>query len=534
VTPAKLNPTLGAEVVDWIEQFLCHGLGDVQGQALELDEEFRAFVYRAYEVYPKTHSWAGRRVYQRAFLSRPKGRAKTELAAALVCAEALGPVRFDGWRGETPIGAPVTSPIIKILATEENQAGNTFDGSLYMLQNGLVYDQYPGLDLGLTRINLPNGGSIEPVTSASRSKDGGKETFLVLDEAHLWTTAELHRLYGTVSRNVVKRRAADGWLMVTSTMYAPGEGSVAEEIHAASKGRAADNFLWDHREAPADTDITDDDALRKALKFVYGAAAEWTNLDGIIAEFHDPTKSEQDNRRYWLNQPAKRADRLLDPLQHVPLERKGLRPDNGSSIVMGFDGSENRDSTALIGWTVGDVPHRFTIGLWERPSGVGYEDWHIPRTEVDAAVFRAHRDFVVRRMVCDPAYWQSELAGWDREFGEDVVVKVNTRDSRMMVESVQLYTVALAEGRFTHDGDPDVQRHINNMAPRDTRAGIVPIKATRNEKIDAGMATLLGFWGLSQVPAVQERDPQIFNLGDFYDDDPFGYGDEDAQFEDDG
>ena len=263
--------------------------------------------------------------------------------------------------------------------------------------------------------------------------------------------------------------------------------------------------MWDHREAPADVDIEDDEQLRAALEYVYGAAAPWTNIDGIVEnEFHDPTKTEGDNRRYWLNQPAKRADRLFDPIAHKALERTGLRPADGTSIVMGFDGSENRDSTALIGWTVADTPHRFTIGLWERPKGVGYEDWHIPRGEVDAAVYRAFRDFTVKYMVCDPAYWQSELSGWDREFGEDVVVKTNTRDTRIMVEAVQRYTVALAEGRFTHDGDPDVQRHIDNMAPRDTRAGIVPIKATRNEKIDAGMATLLGFWGLSRC---RRQDP---------------------------
>ena len=180
---------------------------------------------------------------------------------------------------------------------------------------------------------------------------------------------------------------------------------------------------------------------------------------------------------------------------------------------MGFDGSENRDSTALIGWTVAETPHRFTIGLWERPKGVGYEDWHIPRGEVDAAVYRAFRDFKVKFMVCDPAYWHDELTGWDREFGDDVVVKTNTRDNRIMVEAVQRYTVALAEGRFTHDGDPDVQKHIDNMAPRDTRSGIVPIKATRNERIDAGMASLLGFWGLSQVPAAKPR-PRVVSLSD--------------------
>jgi len=508
----KLNPSLGAEVVDWIETYLVHGPGDVQETPIELDEEFRTFIYRAYEVYPKTHPWAGRRVYPRAFLSRPKGRAKSELAGMLCCAEALGPVRFDGWRGNKPSGAPVTSPIIKTLATEEHQAGNTFDNAYFMLQNGLAMDEFRGLDVGLTRINLPNGGSIEPVTSASKSKDGGKETFVVADEVHLWTSPELHRLYPTVTRNITKRKIADGWMMVTSTMYGPGEDSVAEAMHAAAKAHKMPGFLWDHREAPADLDITDDDELRRGLEYVYGAAASWTNIDGIVAnEFRDPTKSEGDCGRFWLNQPAKRADRLFDPLQHKVLERPGLRPADGTTIVMGFDGSENRDSTALIGWTVADTPHRFTVGVWERPKGVDYDDWHIPRGEVDAAVYRAFRDFKVKYMVCDPAYWQSELAGWDREFGEDVVVKANTRDSRVMVEAVQRYTVALAEGRFTHDGDPDVQRHIDNMAPRDTRAGIVPIKATRNERIDAGMATLLGYWGLSQVPAAKPR-PRVISL----------------------
>jgi phage terminase large subunit-like protein len=509
---SKQNPSLGAEVCSWIETYLCHGPGDIQETPIILDDEFRAFIWRAYEVYPRDHPWAGRRVYPRAFLSRPKGRAKSELAGMLCCVEALGPVRFDGWRGNVPIGAPVLSPIIKTLATEESQAGNTYDNVLFMLQNGVALDAYPGLDVGLTRINLPNGGSIEPVTSASKSKDGGKETFAVADEVHLWNTPELHRLYATVTRNITKRKIADGWLLITSTMYAPGEGSVAESMHEAAKGRRMTGLLWDHREAPADVDLEDDDQLRKALEYVYGSAAEWTNIDGIIAnEFRDPTKTESDNRRYWLNQPAKRADRLFDPLQAKVLARSDIRVDHGSAIVLGFDGSENRDATALIGWTIGDVPHRFTVGLWERPANAD-ADWRIPRGEVDAAVYRAFRDFDVRLMVCDPAYWAAEMEGWDKEFGEDRVVKVNTRENKTMVDAVQRYTVALSEGLFTHDGSPDVQRHVDNMAPRDTRAGIVPIKATRGEKIDAGMAMLLGYWALAQAPKPRPK-PRIFNIG---------------------
>jgi hypothetical protein len=88
----RLDRTLGPLVVSWIEQHLVHGPGDVQGQAIELDDEQVKFILRAYEIDDR-----GRRKIRRAVFSRPKGRAKSELAAMLVCAEALGPVRFAGW-----------------------------------------------------------------------------------------------------------------------------------------------------------------------------------------------------------------------------------------------------------------------------------------------------------------------------------------------------------------------------------------------------------------------------------------------------
>jgi len=63
------------------------------GEPIVLDDEFYEFVVRAYRLDPEI----GRRRYRRAFLSRAKGRAKSELAGMLASAEALGPVRFDGW-----------------------------------------------------------------------------------------------------------------------------------------------------------------------------------------------------------------------------------------------------------------------------------------------------------------------------------------------------------------------------------------------------------------------------------------------------
>jgi len=177
-------PSLGAQLVEWIETYLVHGPGDVMGDPIVLDDEFYEFIVRAYRLDPDT----GRRVYRRAFLSRAKGRAKSELAGMLVCAEALAPVRFAGWDayGE-PVARPVKAPFIRCLATEEGQSGNTFDNVSSMMANIVEIhgDTYPGIDFGRSaqtssRILLhAQRGEVVPSTASGASKDGGKETFAV-------------------------------------------------------------------------------------------------------------------------------------------------------------------------------------------------------------------------------------------------------------------------------------------------------------------------------------------------------------------
>ncbi len=68
--------SLGWALIDWIETFCVHGPGDVEGQPVELDDEFAAFIIRAYALDDD-----GRRKIRRAVMSRSKGRAKSELAA---------------------------------------------------------------------------------------------------------------------------------------------------------------------------------------------------------------------------------------------------------------------------------------------------------------------------------------------------------------------------------------------------------------------------------------------------------------------
>ena len=485
-SPLTLNPTLGPVVVDWIETYLVHGPGDVQGEPINVDVELARFIFEAFEVWPREHPLAGRRVYRRAFFSRPKGRAKSEIAGALACAELLAPVRFDGWDADgEPVGRPVVSPEVLCVATEEQQAGNTFDNCVFMLRNGAAADEYP-VDVGLTRIFLDGGGVIEPVTAVATSKDGGKSTFVVADETHLWTDPRLKRLHATLTRNITKRRIANGWLLETSTMYAPGEGSVAEETHKAAN---SPGFLFDHKSAPMDVDISDDEQLRAALEWLYGPAAVWTNLDGIIGEFRDPTKREGDCRRYWLNQPVQTEEHWFAPGAWEACANPHLELVEGEDVVIGFDGSYNRDATAIVACAIGPNPHLELVAFWERGPD-DPPDWIVPATEVLEAIRAACALWRVREIASDPYLWRSDLEAL-RDEGLPVVEFKQSGPA--MIAACQRVFELVMSGRLTHDGDPDVARHFANTVTKTDARGTRITKDAKHSHnhIDLAVAAVM-------------------------------------------
>jgi hypothetical protein len=451
-------PTLGWQIVDWIETYLVHGPGDVQGEPIELDDEMALHICHAYRLDPVT----GRRVIRRDILSRPKGRAKSEIAGMIVCAEALGPVRFDGWdaAGE-PVGVRVTYPFIRCLATEEEQSGNTYDNVKVMLEEGEAANEY-AVDPGITRtfIKEPGGGEITPSTASSAAKDGGKETFAVADETHLYVLPELHRMHATVRRNTGKRKIAEPWMLDTTTAYEPGEGSVAElaarEYERLDQEQLrARGVLYDHREAPPlnEKDFASDRKLRAALEEVYGPFARVMDLDRLVADIRDPTAKEADSRRYWLNQRVKGERRWLDiEADWNPLARPHVAVDPGETITIGFDGSRTRDATVLRGCRLSDG-HTFTLGFWERPENPQLRrGWEVPTHEVDATVDAAFETYDVWRLYADPPFWQDYVDAWAGRYGSERVIKWYTnRDTQMAraVEECETAILAAARRRMT-------------------------------------------------------------------------------------
>lgn len=516
--------SLGWLAVWWIESFCVHGPGDVQGQPVRLDDEFTAFVVDVYAL-----DADGKRLYDSAFMSRAKGRAKSELAGFIVLFEAMGPARFSHWaeagekyerdgllytysKGE-PVGVPVTAPVIRCLATEESQAGNTYDNVYFNLTEGTLAQGLPRDAAGLTRIFLPGGGEIIPSTASNSSKDGGRETHVVFDETHLYNRPELKRMYQTVRRNLAKRKIAEPWSLETSTMYLPGEKSVAEETHELAKlineGKTKrQRLLFDHREADADVDLTDEDQVRAGIAEAYGPFAEIMDVDRIVSEIYDPRNDPSDSRRYYFNQPTSARDAWITaPEWNACYANKTVL--SGEDITLGFDGSRKRargvtDATALVGCRVSDG-HLFEVKVWEQPNGPAGDDWAVPVDEVDYEVTKAFETYNVVGMFADPARWEGYVAKWEAAYGKKLKARASQSNpiawwltgnrSYLVVRAVEQFSTAVMDKELTHDGSLALTRHVLNARRRIGRSGITIAKShpESRDKIDAAISALLAY-----------------------------------------
>jgi len=493
--------SLGYEVLDWIESYECHGPGDVQGDPIELDDEMRHHVIECYRLDPNT----GRRVFDEAVLSRPKGRAKSELAGLIVVAEAFGPVRFDGWNAEhQPVGRPVKSPLIKCLATEESQAGNTFENAAFVAGTW-GKDVHPDIYAGVTGIRqyqsatalyLPHGGEIRACTAGSASKDGGKETHVVADETHLYVLRELKAMYATVARNLSKRKIAEPWMHQTSTAYRPGERSVFEDtLTAWRKGELSSTVFVNHREAKGKIDLEDEEHTKRQLAYVYGESAAWQDMDRKYRDMLDPRicPDVATAARYFLNRSISGTDAWIAK-DVVDRQRRVEVVESGTAVALGFDGSLRDDATVLVASRMSDG-FLFPVGIWAKPSGLEGNWWEVPRSDVLASVREAFQRYDVTRMYADPHEWRSDIETLAELLGTERVVPWETRRDVQMAAALDRLRTDLMNQTAWHSGDPVLMEHFANAYVR-RKGGHRLVRKEHdqsNRKIDSVVAAALAY-----------------------------------------
>lgn len=422
-------------------------------------------------------------------LVRPQKWGKGPFSAAWVSAEAAGPVLPLVVGGEVVECRPWDTPWIQITAVSEDQTANVFRALLPMIQlsstlNVLIPDS------GLTRINTPGGGLIEPVTASARSRLGQRITAAVNDETHSWLQSNGGRKLADNQRRNLS--GMGGRFLETTNAWNRAEMSVAQQTFE-EKG-----VLIDFPRSPSGS-IRNRQERRRVLRAVYGDSY-WVNLDRVDDEIEalllrDPAQAE----RFFLNRLVAAEDSAFD-IDVVESRERRLEVPDREVIVIGVDGALREDSIGVVACHV-KSGHMWTVAVVERPENAP-DDYQHDLRELDGAVTDLFERYDVWRLYADPHYIEQVVDGWSNRYGERRVVHWLTYRHRPIAWAVRDFEQAIATGEMSHDGHPKLVEHLGNcqkktLTVRDEKERFMHTlqkdSPRSSRKIDLAMAAVLAW-----------------------------------------
>ncbi len=486
-------PSLGNLVAQWIVDYCVIPDREFRGRPFLLTEEQHWHLIWHYALTPE-----GKWMYPRGSqLIRPQKWGKGPFGAAMVCAESVGPVRFDGWdaQGE-PVGRAWDTPHIQITACSEEQTDNTWRALQPMIELGPLGSEFIP-DTGITRINLPGGGLIEPVTASARSRLGQRVTFIVQDQSESWVKSNKgHELAGNQRRGLA---GMGGRFLETGNAPDPVEDSVASRTQ-----KEPGVYINDTDGGPGS--VRNKQERRKVLRKVYGDSTiergGWVDLDRIDEEIQallefDPGQAE----RFFMNRKIAAEGAAFDP-QRIKELTGGERPAEGAVIVLGVDGARHHDALAVVATDVRSG-HQWRVVLVERPPNAP-DDYEHDLSIVDGAVSELIEGdkYVVWRAYCDDQYIAHLIERWQNKFGEKRFITWHTNRQKAVAWAVRRYEEAISAGDVSFDADPVFFEHLRNARKRvlpvldDNQRQMHTLTKTHirsPEKIDAAMAAVLSW-----------------------------------------
>lgn len=415
-------------------------------------------------MYPPT----GRRPRQ-GLVSMPRGNGKSGLAAVLAVYALLA----DGEQGAQ----------VAVVASDERQARIVWNTARRMIElDDRLAEQ---VQVFQDRIYVPaTDSNLQPFPAEPAALQGRDPSLVIVDELHVvsepvWDAMALASGKRSESLTLAISTPSDRLDSVMWRLVEYGRNNPADKSFRLVEYAAPDGCMLDDREAwktanPALGDFLHEDAVAATLK----------------------TTAEAAFRRYRLGQWVGSADSWLPWGAYELCEHPdGLSlPEDGTRVVLAFDGSASGDSTALLGCTVpasdDERPHVFRVAMWEAP-----EDdprWRVPRHEVSGMIDSAFDRWEVLEMAADPWGWRSELEEWAARHGNRVV-EWNTAHAGRMAPATDRFYAAVMEQQLTHDGDEVLAEHFGNTRAKRTPMGDLVTKDKRGStrKIDGAVAGIV-------------------------------------------
>jgi hypothetical protein len=444
----------------------------------------------------------------------PQKTGKGPWTAAIVSAEALGPVLFLGWAEEgdeyrcedhgcacgwvyryqpgEPMGHAWPSPLIQLLATSEDQVDNVYKHLKGMARGPRLRERMKVRE-GFIRIigedDDPDSSRIDVVTSSAMSRLGNPVTFCIQDESQLYTaTNKMITVAETMRRGAAPM---GGRSIETTNCFDPSQHSVAQRTR---ESRSKDIFRF-YEPPPANLKYKVKADRKKIHAFNY-AGSPHADLDGIEAEAaelmeKDPGQAE----RFYGNRIVAGLGTWMDVEKWNARVAPSAPPmTRRTQLVLGFDGSDVDDWTGIRAQT--REGYQFTPATPGGPTIWNPADYggKVPRLDVHAAVDWLFSNFEIIRMYADPPYWESEIDAWAEKYGEKRVLRFETYRPVQMHAACQrlLVDVNKADSPFAHDGCDVTELHMGaaKKAPRPSERYVLT-KPGDGRKIDMAVVSVI-------------------------------------------
>jgi hypothetical protein len=501
--------TLGWDVLGWCGTWLA----DRKGQPWQFTPEQTRWLLWFYAV-----DETGDFLAHSAVLQRLKGWGKDPVAACLSAAGILGPVSFDRFDGDRPVGRDEPDAWVQIVAVSLEQTKNTMK-----LFPGLITpdarDHY-GIQVGKENIwALSDSRQIQAVTSSVMTIEGGRPTLIIRNETQNWNESnDGHAMAGAIEGNAAKSEGGAARILDICNAYRPGEDSVGQRARESwekvQDERAADfGVMYDSLEAPPDAPLTLEDA--PAVVDSIRGDSTWLSIKRIVASIANPDNPPSESRRKWYNQIVAAEDALIDPADWAAAPDVGKGSDHplvpGEPVVLFFDGSKSDDSTGLVACRVTDGAV-FKLGLWQRPPGLpAKQPWIVDRADVDLEVKAAFGLYRVRAFWADPSdvrddtgerFWEPLIDEWHRRWkhrlevwavpgkqGHAVAWDMRTpAHQQQFTGAVERFITDVEARAVPHDHSAALADHVRNSRRRPNKYGVGMGKENRESRRKVDLA----------------------------------------------
>ncbi len=339
-------------------------------------------------------------------------------------------------------------------------------------------------------IEIPATGSVYRVLSSEAfTKEGLSPTLVVYDELHaapnreLWdvmTLAQAAR-YDALTLAITTagvRTDSTGQDSVAFGLYQYAQRVAAKEVEDAS-------FFAAWWQAPADCD--------------HRNPKNWQLANPGFGDIQDPEDFESSVKRTPESEFRTKRTNVFVSSQQAWLPHgewaglpRALPVDDQVPVVLGFDGSFNNDTTAIVAVSIEDVPRVWLVDIWEKQPG-DRDDWRVDIGAVEAKILETCGRLNVVEVACDPFRWARSMESL-AEAGVPIVEYPSSSPARMVPATAKFYD-AVVSGQVRHDHAPTLARHLDNCVIKVDQKGPRVVKEHRGSprKIDAAVAALIAF-----------------------------------------